>query len=406
MKASLQTPEKRQLSIWDVPKKRFKKNNWPYFYHEHFLKCPHTKDDFWKNEQYKNFIIIGTKNTGKTTSFLRYAIKRAVAGIPEQQHRFVLVLRQQTKADDYMTTITRGSDWWENCRAKGGFIEYQFAENEWAVIGVVVGLNGGKLGQSKENKGFDFMLFDDFMPVPNEKRIKNFTNALAILYSNYMRKNIKTARLVLTGNNNRYDGELLNELNIDIHEYPGGCWTIENADPEKPRRTVIYMEGVGSKEGIISPQHKDFSDTALANFNDETMNYLTSNQVLTNLHGVIKWKDVGDLEPIYYLVVEQQLYMVSKFDGNCYLVYREYDGNHLIKNYKTYTFNVKNLMAYQHVKISSNAEWLAEKLMKKAQLGKLYFLPTSITARESLLKDIKAFVSKQRLLGKNKQSIY
>lgn len=274
----------RSKAMMIAMRKKYKFNQWPFFYPEEMLR------PYWEERRlkWKTFVIVGSKNTGKTTNIIEYARERAIANRHDKIGRFVIVRRTGKEREAYWHRGASEGEWWPNCVCKKDEIFWiDPVTSEEFLIAKLESISGSGLGRGQEYVGFDTVIFDDFIGLQGERRISGFTERLIPLVSNYCRKNLNNSLLIMIGNNDRLDAEWLTENDVQIPE-AGGCYLLDGADSEL--KTVVYVEGVNTKQGIISKHLKDFKNTPLAWAPRMALNYLYSNQCMVTDENVIDLK--------------------------------------------------------------------------------------------------------------------
>lgn len=290
-------------------KRKYGFNKWPFFYPEVML-AP-----FWNERRikWKTFVIIGSKNTGKTTNIIRYALKRAIQNRFEKCGRFVLVRRSNKERVAYWHETSSDGKWWPNCVCKKDDIFWVDPETkEKFLVAKLESISGSGIGRGVENKGYDTLIFDDFIGLQGERRISGFSKRLEPMISNYFRDNIQNGLVILIGNNDRLDAEWLLENNFQIPT-TGGCFELRRQD-DKPLKTIMYVEGINTKQGIISTHLKDFSDSPLAWASVSSLDYLYSNFCMVvdeNVLDLRKWTWPTKRKIIYQLSVANHYCVVE-----------------------------------------------------------------------------------------------
>ena len=289
--------------------KKYQFNQWPFFYPEVML-APYWNE---RRTKWKTFVIIGSKNTGKTTNIIRYALKRAIANRFEQIGRFVLVRRSNKERIAYWHATSSDGKWWPNCVCKKDDIFWVDPETkEKFLVAKLESISGSGIGRGIENKGYDTLIFDDFIGLQGERRISGFSKRLEPMISNYFRDNITNGLVILIGNNDRLDAEWLLENNFQIPT-AGGCFELRRQD-DKPLKTILYVEGINTKQGIISTHLKDFSDTPLAWASASSLDYLYANFCMVvdeNVLDLRKWKWTKERKISYQLSVANQYCVIE-----------------------------------------------------------------------------------------------
>ena len=293
--------------------KKYKFNQWPFFYPEVML-APYWNE---RRTKWKTFVVIGSKNTGKTTNVIRYALKRAIQNRFEGVGRFVLVRRSGKERVAYWHETSSQGKWWPNCICKKDNIFWVDPETkEKFLVAKLESISGSGIGRGIENKGYDTLIFDDFIGLQGERRISGFSKRLEPMISNYFRDNIQHGLVILIGNNDRLDAEWLIENNFQIPT-SGGCFELKRQD-NKSLKTIMYVEGINTKQGIISTHLKDFSNTPLAWASQDSLEYLYSNQCMVIDENVLDlrhwvWKEPRKVKYQFsiknqYCVIEEGQY--------------------------------------------------------------------------------------------------
>ena len=294
--------------------KKYKFNKWPFFYPEVML------HPYWNERRTKwnTFVVIGSKNTGKTTNMIRYALKRAIANRKIGQGRFVLVRRSGKERINYWHEGSATGKWWPNCICKKDNIYWVDPETEERfLVAKLESISGSGIGRGVENPGFDTLIFDDFIGLQGERRISGFSKRLEPMISNYFRDNIQHGLVILIGNNDRLDAEWLIENNFQIPT-SGGCFELKRQHSDKSLKTIMYVEGVNTKQGIISTHLKDFDESCLAWASEMSLEYLYSNQCMVIDENVLdlkywSWPDKREHKYQFsidntYCIIEQGFY--------------------------------------------------------------------------------------------------
>lgn len=376
-------------------KKKYKKHQWPYFYHEVML------GKYWKKRRmsgFKCFVIVGSKNTGKTTSFIRWAVKRAKENRHQGIGKFVLVRRTAREAQEYWNVDTSKGSWWNNCYHKKGVISWRDEEGVDWPIAKIDSIGGSGKGRGRENYGYDVVLFDDFIGMPGEQRIAGFNQKLNLLVSNYCRKNLPTSLLILIGNNDRLDAEWLSGTGIQIPPTGGLEYITKNN-----MNVVLYTEGSRTKEGIISTHLKDFDDSCLSWSDEVTKNYLYSNFALTNDEGIIYWKDcvlIEDSKKKLQIVIERQLCILDEYQhqqyGRIFVIYEDVNQTIVDRKKPLICLTLQDIGYFKGAIVPSTCEEIALMLFNSINRGLLYF--TDPQTRELLLLRIRLWISKKDLI--------
>ena len=292
-------------------KRKYKFNTWPFFYPEIML-APYWND---RRKKWGTFIVVGSKNTGKTTNIIRYALKRAIANRFEGAGRFVLVRRTGKERIAYWHAGANQGKWWPNCVCRKDLIYWVDPDTkEEFLVAKLESISGSGIGRGIENTGFDTVIFDDFIGLQGERRISGFSERLIPLVSNYLRTNLENGKglLILIGNNDRLDAEWLIENNYQIPEAGG---VVELVDDNQGGGAVMYVEGINTKHGIISTQLKGFKHTPLSWASQMSIDYLYSNQCMVTDENIIdlrKWFWPEKRKPPYQFVADNRYIFIEQ----------------------------------------------------------------------------------------------
>ena len=375
-------------------KKKYKKHDWPFFYHEIML------GKYWAKRRtsgFKTFVVVGSKNTGKTTSFIRWAVKRAIENRKSGMGKFVLVRRTAREAQDYWNVDTSKGSWWSNCVHKKGLISWRDEKGEEWPIAKIECIGGSGKGRGRENFGYDVVIFDDFIGMPGEQRLSGFNQKLNLLVSNYCRVNLPQALLIMIGNNDRFDAEWLSGTGIQIPPTGGLEYITKNG-----LNVVLYTEGAKTKEGFISRQLKDFDDSCLSWADKVTKDYLYSNFALSNDEGIIFWKDCvpsGRKKEPLQLVIGQQLCIMEEYDhkdyGRINIIYEDVNGTQVDRNKPLICLNMADMGFFKNSVMPSTCAEISLMLFNLVNKSKLFF--TDPQTRELLLIRIRLWITKKDL---------
>ena len=375
-------------------KKKYHKNEWPFFYHEIML------GRYWKKRRstgFKTFVIVGSKNTGKTTSFIRWAVKRAIENRESGQGKFVLVRRTAKEAQEYWNVDTSQGIWWKDCVCSKGVISWKDEKGKYWPIAKIDCIGGSGKGRGRENQGYDVILFDDFIGMPGENMISGFNQKLNLLISNYCRVNLPKALLIMIGNNDRRDAEWLSGTGIQIPP-TGGLEYITKHN----MNVVLYSEGAKTKEGIISPQLKDFDDSCLSWSDVVTKNYLYSNFALTNDEGIIYWVDCElnlDKGIILQLVINRQMCLMEEYNhkkyGKINVIYEDVNQTQINRTKPLICLSPDDLGFFKGSIMPSTCEEISQMLFNLINKGKLFF--TDPETRKFLIMRIKTWITRDFL---------
>ena len=384
--------DKATISIY---KKKYKKHQWPFFYHEIML------GKYWEKRRspgFKTFVVVGSKNTGKTTSFIRWAVKRAIENRHLNQGKFVLVRRTSREAQDYWNVDTSKGSWWNDCTHKKGVISWHDKEGKAWPIAKIECIGGSGKGRGRENYGYDVVIFDDFIGMPGENQITGFNQKLNLLISNYCRVNLPKALLIMIGNNDRLDAEWLSGTGIQIPPTGGLEYITKNN-----MNVVLYTEGSRTKEGIISTHLKDFDDSCLSWSDEVTKNYLYSNFALTNDEGIIYWKDCElkeNSKKRMQLVIERQLCILDEYEHKKYglicIIFEDVNQTIVDRNQPLICLTIQDVGYFNNSIIPSTCPEIAMMLFGMINQGKLFF--TDPQTRDLLLLRIRLWISKKDLI--------
>ena len=375
-------------------KQKYKKNEWPFFYHEIML------GKYWKKRRtkgLKTFVVVGSKNTGKTTSFIKWAVKRAIENRHTGTGKFVLVRRTAKEAQEYWNVDTSYGSWWERCVCSKGVISWIDDKNKHWPIAKIDCIGGSGKGRGRENKGYDVVLFDDFIGMPGENMITGFNQKLTLLVSNYCRVNLPKSLLIMIGNNDRRDAEWLSGTGIQIPPTGGLEYITKNN-----LNVVLYSEGIKTKEGIISPHLKNFDDSCLSWGDIITRNYLYSNYALTNDEGIIYWVDCElnwEKGVILQLVLNKQMcimeeYLHKKY-GKINVIYEDVNQTNVDRSKGLVCLHPDDLGYFQGSVLPSTCEEISQMLFNQLNRGKLFF--TDPETRKFLIMRLKNWISKEFL---------
>ena len=359
-------------------------NNQPNFFvftkifHD-YLMNPKTREN-WK---WKVFVALGSKNIGKTYSFLQYAIN----DYKKYQRRFLIIFRLQLQAFKYWDQETSSSNLWSGFTYKSGIIYDEFKR----VAGRITSINGSTDGKGKANEHYANFIVDDFIKEQWEDYIPLFTERLNKIISNYARTNLNEACLFLSGNNNDIRSEYLNDLEIT---YPkNGGYTTRN-----DLKLVLYNEGVETTHGMFATHLKQYENTCLASvlFKEDTKNYY-----LKNLSGMDDWmmirtKDITPNPNEYTLICLEKAFWKISWDEplQSWVMYRY---EQLQPQDIIYAFSPLNLTFHRQIIINHHSINLAFFIIKQIQNQR--FRATNLVAVENLMRECLAITSRKEIYG-------
>lgn len=384
-------------------KKKYRFGHWPFFYPEIML-APYWND---RRKKWNTFVIVGSKNTGKTTNIIRYCLKRAIANRHLGIGKFVVVRRTGKERLNYWHSSAANGKWWPNCSYKKGTVFWHDPDSkEVFIVAQIESISGSGIGRGIENVGFDTLVFDDFIGLQGENRISGFSKRLEPMISNYFRENIQTGLVILIGNNDRMDAEWLIENNFQIPAL-GGCFELKRNN--KSLKTIMYVEGINTKQGIISTQLKKFDQGPLAWASETSLEYLYSNQCMVldfNVIDLRRWRWPEKRVKKYqmainnqYCVIENGFLLPSQTDYYrtgmtpmwiCY----EINQNLLDSKLPIYALTVTDKLKAIGT-ISEMSETIAEWLWDLFNHQKLGF--TNPVIKETLLRSTAKWVTKKHI---------
>ena len=342
-----------------------------------------------QNWKWKVFVALGSKNIGKTYSFLKHAIKE----YEQYGRRFVIIFRLQLQAFKYWDQETSSSELWDGYSYKSGIIYDKYKE----VAGRITSINGSTDGKGKANERYANFIVDDFIKEQWEDYIPMFTERLNKIISNFARTNLNEACLFLSGNNNDIRSEYLNDLEITFPK-EGGFMTHPNLN------LVIYNEGTETKEGMFATHLKQYETTCLASvlFKEETKNYY-----LKNLSGMDDWmmirtSDISkEISENVLICLEKSFWKIS-FDEimECWVMFRY---EKVQQKDIIYTFSPLNLTFHRQIVINHHSITLAFFIIKQIQTQN--FRSTNLVAVENLLRDCLAITSRKEIYGEKEISV-
>ena len=202
-------------------------------------------------------------------------------------------------------------------------------------------------------------------------------------------------KIIATGNNNRRDAELISDLGLHTEE--GGCFKVDYK-----KGIAFYQEGFKTKEGILSPQVKDFEKRGFmkAVVSKHLKEYLKNNMILKGSVDYINPKDIINYEKQYNFALDYKTYEVGSFitktepDLTKLVVTRTEEPDCEVK----LALDINMINYFVGFTFHKLTRQILTRFWKAAITLQVYYV--DLTIKEKLMKVTQHFISTDELFGK------